>query len=537
MKVACVLVSDFEVAVELARRPELAGQPVVVGGLPHERKRVRSRSPEAAAYGVAKGMPLRQARGLCPEAVFLPVEEELYRAAFDRLMKVLEGFSPTIETRTEDWGLSTPHSAPSTPHSAPSTQHSAPSTQHSAPSTQHSSAHSPQSSVLVYLDAEGLERLFGSDRELGRRIAAAVQEGTGLRPRVGIGSGKFVARMAALQAAPGTALVVNEGKERAFLAPLPVGLLPCSEEMRRRMDLLGLRTLGQLAGLPDGALGEQFGPEGVEVHRLARGIEAALLVPREAPRLLEKVVEIDPPTEQAGLLFSTASALIERLSIRMRSEYLACREVVLQLGFSGGQSVRLATTLHEPTDEAGELMRAVGRLLGRIAPLPNPSPTRREGLPDLPLPPCGGEGRGERDRISSLRLSLSGFGSRGEEQLGLFRSRAGNLQKVRRALQRAEEQFGEEAIRPLAEVEGEKVAAVPLRVMVDEIGWPAVLFLAGRQEPVREVCNRWRVREEWWRREVYRDYFRLITESGQLCVVYRDLTPQPPSWFMERIYA
>ena len=516
MKVACVLVSDFEVAVELARRPELAGQPVVVGGLPHERKRVRSRSPEAAAYGVAKGMPLRQARGLCPEAVFLPVEEELYRAAFDRLMKVLEGFSPTIETRTEVWGLRT---------------------QHPAPRTGTSSHLSPQSSVLVYLDAEGLERLFGSDRELGRRIAAAVQEGTGLRPRVGIGSGKFVARMAALQAAPGTALVVNEGKERAFLAPLPVGLLPCSEEMRRRMDLLGLRTLGQLAGLPDGALGEQFGPEGVEVHRLARGIEAALLVPREAPRLLEKVVEIDPPTEQAGLLFSTASALIERLSIRMRSEYLACREVVLQLGFSGGQSVRLATTLHEPTDEAGELMRAVGRLLGRIAPLPNPSPTRGGGLPDLPLPPCGGEGRGERDRISSLRLSLSGFGSRGEEQLGLFRSRAGNLQKVRRALQRAEEQFGEEAIRPLAEVEGEKVAAVPLRVMVDEIGWPAVLFLAGRQEPVREVCNRWRVREEWWRREVYRDYFRLITESGQLCVVYRDLTPQPPSWFMERIYA
>ncbi len=492
MRVACALIPDFEVAVELSRRPELAGRPVVVGGLPHERKMVRSRSPEAAAYGVTEGMSLRRAQGLCPEAVFLPPDEELYREALDRVLRVLGGFSPTIEVGA-------------------------------------ASVLSPQSSALVYLDAEGLGLLFGPDRELGARIAAAVEEKTGLRPRVGLGSGTFVALAAALQAPPGTAMVVEEGRERSFLAPLPVQLLPCSQEMQRRMGLLGLRTLGQLAGLPVGALAEQFGPEGMEGYRLARGMDEQPLIPRESPLLLEEEVEIDPPTDRGDRLLATASAMVDRLVARMRSGFLACREVALLVGFAAGPTACHSTTLHEPAERAEEILRAVGRLMGRISPLPNPSPTRGEGLSDLPLPPCGGEGQGEGGRISSLRLTLSGFGAQQGEQLGLFRSRAGSLQRVRRAVRQAEEQFGEGAIRPLAEMEGEKESAIPIPVIPDVIGLPDLLFLEGKRERVREVCNRWRVREEWWRREVYRDYYRLVTESGRLCVVYRDLTPQPPS--------
>jgi DNA polymerase-4 len=566
VKVACVLVPDFEVAVELVRRPELGGRPVVVGGLPHERKVVRSRSPEAAAYGVTEGMPLRRARALCPEAVFLPPKERFYQETFDRLLKVLGGFSPTIETSAEDWGLRTEscsaHTAPGgtdpgrgEPRVRPGAGRSQGSPLRASPAVL-----GPHSSVLVYLDAAGLERLFGPDRELGRRISEAVERETGLRPQVGIGSGKFVARVAALQTGPGSALVVEEGKERSFLAPMPVGLLPCSKEMQRRLALLGLRTLGQLADLPSGALGEQFGPEGMEAHRLARGMEDAPLIPREAPRLLEEGMEIDPPTEQSDLLLSTTSTLAERLSARMRSEFLACREVALRLGFSDGATVRLSTTLHEPTDDAGELMRAVGRLIGRLRgagvaagfapargswdgdalPYEERTPVKGAATELISSAPCGGFD------ISSLRLSLSSFEGRVEEQLGLFPSRAGSLRKVRRAVQRIEEQFGGKTIRPLAELEGEK-AAVPLRVTVDEDGRPAALFLEGRPEPVRELCNRWRVREEWWRREIYRDYYRLITESGRLCVVFRDLTPLLPSpwgkgekpahWFLERIYA
>ena len=97
MKVACVLLPNFEVAVELSRHPGLAGRPVVVGGLPHERKSVRGCSPEAAAFGITAGMALRKAAGLCPEAVFLPLDERLYQAVLVMVMETLDAFSPKVE--------------------------------------------------------------------------------------------------------------------------------------------------------------------------------------------------------------------------------------------------------------------------------------------------------------------------------------------------------------------------------------------------------------------------------------------------------
>ena len=524
MRVACALVPDFEVAVELARQPRLVGRPVVVGGLPHERKTVRSLSREAAARGVVEGMTLRRARALCPEAVFLPPRDELYQEAFARLLRVLEGFSPTVEA---NGGWTPAQPARATPHPALGAQDRGGRDARAPGSTRHP-APGAHSSVLVYLDAAGLERLFGTNRELGRRIAATVERETGLRPQVGIGNGRFVARVAAIQAEPGSALVVDEGKERSFLAPLPVELLPCSAEMQRRLALLGLRTLGQLADLQPGAMGEQFGPEGARAHRLARGKDDIPLSPWKAPRLLEEDVEIDPPTGHRGILLSAISPLMERMAARMRSEFLACREVTIQLGFSDGTTVRASTTLHEPTDDPGELMQAVERLLERMQPSATPAP--REGR-DL--------------GISSIRLTISGFGCPDGEQLGLFRSRGDGLRRALRAVQRANEWLGEGAIRPLAEVAMEG-AARPIRVIADRAGQPAALVLAGRLEPVLALCNRWRVRGDWWRREVYRDYFRLITESGRLCVVFRDLATQPPSllekgerlatWFLERIY-
>src|SRR5665647_2582231 len=94
MRVACVLVPQFPVAAELVRRPELAGRPLVVGGLPHQRLPVLGCSPEAAAFGIAPGMPIRKAQGLCPEAVFLPADDELYGRTRALLLRTLGRFSP-----------------------------------------------------------------------------------------------------------------------------------------------------------------------------------------------------------------------------------------------------------------------------------------------------------------------------------------------------------------------------------------------------------------------------------------------------------
>jgi nucleotidyltransferase/DNA polymerase involved in DNA repair len=534
MRVACILLPDFEVAVELSRHPEMAGGPVVVGGLPHERKNVRSRSSEAAAFGIAVGMPLRKASGLCPEAVFLPPDDRLYQVAMDRVLETLDAFSPKVETST-------------------------PNTQHPTPNP-----------LVAYLDASGLELLFGPDEELGQRIAAAVEVRTGLRPRVGIGAGKFVAYVAAMVASSGSAVVVKPGEERRFLAPLPVERIPSSGEMQRRLGLFGLRTMGQLADLPKGALGEQFGAEGVEASRLAKGIDERPVVAREIPTILREEVEIDPPTGRSDQLIAAACYLAGRLEAGMRVGYLACQEVTLDLGFADGAAVHLSTALHEPTGRADDLQRAVERLLGRVwaqlpeqmeGEAPGELPEAGEALaipeggpaePPAPILPLAlGEAQSPRaaghktlpyavnpedstPRISLLRLSVSGFGSRQGEQMELFRSREAGLKKVRQTVERAEGLFGDGAIVLLAETTGEGLPARRIKVMAEVDEQPHVLFLDGRRERVREVSNRWRVQQNWWRRERIREYYRIITESGRLCLIFQDLLGG--GWFIERIY-
>jgi DNA polymerase IV len=512
MKVACVLLPDFEVAVELSRHPELAGRPVVVGGLPHDRKPVRSHSREAAAFGIAVGMSLRQASGLCPEAVFLHLDEQLYQTVFARVLETLDAFSPKVETeeRRGDGGTRG--------HGDPT------------PSTKNSSLITHHSSLVTYLDASGLELLFGPDEELGERISTSVELRTGLRPQVGIGGSKFVAWAAAMLAAVGSTTVVRSGEERSFLAPLPVEWLPSSQEMQRRLRLFGLRTVGQLAGLPAGALGEQFGPEGVAAARLARGIDERPVVARDVPTVLREEVEIDRPADGGSLLIEEARQLARRLEARMRARYLACREVALDLVFDDGFAIHLSTTLHEPTDREADLQLAAERLLGRAwARLPSPASLlpAGAGFKPAPTPEIG-------ILVSLLRLSLSGFGGHQGEQLELFESRAAGLKRVRRAIQQAEGLFGEGAIGSLAEVADQKPEAGWIKVIAEVEGQPRALFLGGRREKVREVPNRWRVQGEWWRRERVREYYRVITESGRLCLIFQDLLGG--GWFLERVY-
>lgn len=115
----------------------------------------------------------------------------------------------------------------------------------------------------------------------------------------------------------------------------------------------------------------------------------------------------------------------------------------------------------------------------------------------------------------------------------LFGSRAAGLKKAQRAVQQAEELFGKGAIGPMTSAR-EKPAPMRIKVIAEVEGEPFAFFLNGKREKVREVSNRWRMQEEWWRRERIREYYRVITESGRLCLIFQDLLGG--GWFLERVY-
>ncbi len=318
MKVAYVFVSHFPVAVEQRENPSLKGKALVIGGLPHERGNVYELSAEAFEQGVRIGMSLRQAEELCPEAIFLPTEEEKYTAAFGEMLTALEPFSPLIE---------------------------------------------PDGLGGAYLEVSGLHRLYGPDEQLGRSIAQALEKATRLPVKLGIARGKFTARIAAVEATSEGVLVVAPGGEKRFLRELPVTLLPLSEEMQERLRLLGIRTMGQFVSLPASAILAQFGLEGQRAHRLAQGRDGSRVVGRRAPGLQELEHRFEDPVEDLQVLQMMAERLSAQLLRRLHPRGQVCRKIGITLEFEGDWREQKYTTLSEPSADERRMEVALGQLL------------------------------------------------------------------------------------------------------------------------------------------------------------------------------
>ena len=169
-------------------------------------------------------------------------------------------------------------------------------------------AHSPrveEGAGLVYLDVAGLRGLYGSEEEIGRRLAHMAGV------RVGIADSRIGALVAARRG-PGVT-VVEPGADARYLAEAPISLLDLTDEMAARLGRWGIRTLGELAALPSPALFERLGSEGIVLQRLARGEDARPLRPWEPPLIFEESIEPGWAVETLGPLGDLLTGLAERM--------------------------------------------------------------------------------------------------------------------------------------------------------------------------------------------------------------------------------
>jgi nucleotidyltransferase/DNA polymerase involved in DNA repair len=310
MKVVCIHIEHFAAAAEIRERPELKSHPIIIGGYPSDRKPVFECSVDAIESGIVPGIPLRQAHQLCPDAIFIPLDEDKYVRAFDNILDILEQFSPTVEAD----GLG-----------------------------------------KAFLDGSGLEGLFGSDVNLARRISSEVLQHTRLEPRIGMAGNKFTASVAATLASAERRCIVKKGKEREFLASLPANLLLLSEDTKRRLDLLGLRSMGQIASLPLDALANQFGDEGILAHQLANGIDERPLLPRTKPVILEEALSSESSLETIDAVLAAIDKLLDKLITTLRNRNQVCGQIRLCLDLEGTSPWYDSITLKEPTDSKREI--------------------------------------------------------------------------------------------------------------------------------------------------------------------------------------
>ena len=201
----------FFAAVEQRDNPEWRGRPLVVGmGGANDRGVVSAASYEARAFGVHSAMPIRTAKRLCPDCLFVPVRGSAYQAASRDVMAILRRFTPLVE---------------------------------------------PISIDEAFLDVTGSQRLFGDGESIARRIKATIREELSLTASVGVASTKLVAKVASDLRKPDGLVVVEPGTEARFLAPLPIsrlwGVGPSTAAALRDFSVA---TIGDLAALDRAAL-------------------------------------------------------------------------------------------------------------------------------------------------------------------------------------------------------------------------------------------------------------------------------------------
>jgi DNA polymerase IV len=311
---------SFFASVEQRDDPRLRGRPVVVGG-----GVVLAASYEAKAYGIRTAMGGRLARRLCPDAIVVRPRMEAYSEASKAMFAVFEDTTPLVE------GLSIDE---------------------------------------AFLDVRGLERIAGRPSEIAVRLRRRVLEDVGLPVTVGVARTKFLAKVASAVAKPDGLLLVPPDRELAFLHRLPVERLwGVGAVTAAKLHERGLRTVGDVAGLAEGALVATLGPAaGRHLHALAHnrdprpvrvgvrrgsiGSQCALGLRRRSPAEVDAVL----------------IGIVERVTRRMRRAKRVGRTVVLRLRFADFTRATRSHTLPLPTAETRTILAVARWLLSTAQP-------------------------------------------------------------------------------------------------------------------------------------------------------------------------
>jgi protein ImuB len=230
----------------------------------------------------------------------------------------------------------------------------------------------------VYFETRGVERLYGGLESALKRALAAV--GTSWDARVGAAERRFAALAAATVARAGQALIVSDERVPEFLAPLPLEVVPMDPRRRAELRELGVKKIGQLAGLPGSAVAERLGPDGRHAWGLARGGKAARVRGRRPPAEIVEALEFPEAIGNELTLRRAFGALLETLLARPERAGRFVRKAALSARLVTGGSWRRAVTLRDPTAEPARLKAA---LAPKLTELPAPVVELRLELVEL----------------------------------------------------------------------------------------------------------------------------------------------------------
>ncbi len=311
----------FFASVELARRPQLRGLPVIVGGA--QRGVVLAATYEARAFGVQSAMPMAQALRLAPQAVVVPPDHRAYHEVSEGVMAILHDVTALVEQVSID---------------------------------------------EAFLDVAGARRRAGAPTAIAEAVRAQVRERYGITCSVGIASTKFVAKLASGHAKPDGVLLIPRSATVDFLRVLPVGALwGVGERTEAALGRWGISTVAQLADSDLATVQRAVGAvAGARLHDLAWGRDPRPVHPGREEKSIGAEETFSQDVADPVVVQAKALELADRCAARLRRHGLVARTVAVKVRASDFRTLTRARTLPTPTDVGREIFLAARELLAGV---------------------------------------------------------------------------------------------------------------------------------------------------------------------------
>ena len=278
----------FFVGVERLNNQALVDKPVIIGGM-GDRGVVSASSYEARTFGVYSAMPMKLARQLCPQAIYIKGDYDAYSMYSNRVTDLLVQEAPVVEKASID---------------------------------------------EFYLDLSGMDRYFGT-LKFATELRQKVIKETGLALSMGLSVNKTVSKVATNEAKPCGQLEVSRGTERSFLAPLPVSRMPgIGEVTSQKLRNMGIVTLGTLAEMPKALLVKTFGKAGISMWERANGIDVSPVMPAYDQKSFSQETTFQTDTTDMDLLRRVLIGMVEELTQKIRQEQSSTGCVSVKLRYS-----------------------------------------------------------------------------------------------------------------------------------------------------------------------------------------------------------
>ena len=278
----------FFVSVERLINPALERRPVIVGGM-GDRGVVSTCSYEARRFGVHSAQPMRLAKQLCPQAVFIGGDMELYSRYSRLVTEIIADKAPVFEKTSID-------------------EH--------------------------YIDITGMDRFFGCYK-WAHELRETIMKNSGLPISFGLSENKTISKIATDEAKPNGELQVMHPQVHQFLDPLSISKIPMvGNKTYQLLRSMGIATIGDFRQMPDIVVSQALGKNGIEIWKKANGIDMTPVQPYEEQKSLSKEHTFENDTIDIVLLKSVLAKMVERLAFEMRSQTKLTGCVTVKIRYS-----------------------------------------------------------------------------------------------------------------------------------------------------------------------------------------------------------